>query len=184
MCQGQSESNLHDDFINIISDQRGHQPGSLVEVHVHVLNRLREGLLGVLVQVRHSNPRRQRGVVRVGGGHGRGGLGGELIELAGGDALVDPRADLLRDEHGVAVVLAEAVAELLEARRDLVEVHRLLPPVPLHHVHVVAGFGPPAGRGLPSNTWCAPPPPSAGFEAREVRRGLWMRREGRVWGEI
>ena len=60
-----------------------------------------------------------RGIVRVGGGHGRGGLGCELVELAGGDALVDPRADLLRDEHGVAVVLAEAVAELLEARRDL-----------------------------------------------------------------
>jgi len=105
----------------------------------------------------------------VGGGHGRGGLGCELVELAGGDALVDPRADLLRDEHGVAVVLAEAVAELLEARRDLVEVHRLLPPVPLHHVHFAAAFGPPAGRGLPSNTWCAPPPPRAGCDAREVR---------------
>jgi hypothetical protein len=36
--RGKPESHLHDDFINIFSDKRGHQPGSLVEVHVHVLN--------------------------------------------------------------------------------------------------------------------------------------------------
>ena len=121
-----------------------------------------------------------RGIVRVGGGHGRGGLGCELVELAGGDALVDPQADLLRDEHGVAVVLAEAVAELLEARRDLVEVHRLLPPVPLHHVHVA--FGPPAGEEVPSNSWCArprqPPPPSSEFEGTGERPAMGEERAG------
>ena len=53
----------------------------------------------------------------MGGGQGGGGLGGELVELAGGDALVDAGADLLCDEDGVAVVLAEAVAELLEIGR-------------------------------------------------------------------
>jgi hypothetical protein len=88
-----------------------------------------------------------RGVVRVRGRHGGGGLGGELVELAGGDALVNPRADLLRDEDGVAVLLAEPVAELLEPRRDLVEVHHLVAAVPLHHVH------------LPSNTLRARPSP-------------------------
>jgi len=119
----------------------------------------------------------------VGRGHGRGGLGGELIELAGGDALVDPRADLLRDEHGVAVVLAEAVAELLEARRDLVEVHRLLAAVPLDHVHL------PRRRGLPSNTLCARPRRrrDESREQGEERIG-WGGRDGReagrVWGRI
>jgi hypothetical protein len=32
-------------------------------------------------------------------GHGRGGLRGELVELARGDALVDSRGDLLRHEY-------------------------------------------------------------------------------------
>lgn len=88
------------------------------------------------MQVGDGDPGRERCVVGVGGGHGGGGLGGELVELAGGDALVDAGADLLRDEHRVAVLLAEPVAELLEPRRDLVEVHRLRPPVPLHDVHL------------------------------------------------
>lgn len=92
--------------------------------------------------------------------HGGGGLGGELIELAGGDALVDPGADLLRDEDGVAVLLAEPVAELLEPRGDLVEVHHLVAAVPLHHVHLppartsvehLAG-GPPGWVGSGSGT--------------------------------
>ena len=42
---------------------------------------------------------------------------------------------LTQTEHGVAVLLAEPIAELLEPHRDLVEVHRLRPPVPLHDVH-------------------------------------------------
>lgn len=76
------------------------------------------------------------------GGHGGGGLGGELADLGGGDALVDAGAYLLRDEDGVAVLHAEAVAEFLDPSGDLVEVDRLLPAVALHHVHL-----PPAGVG-------------------------------------
>jgi hypothetical protein len=121
----------------------------------------------------------------VGRSHGRRGLGGELVELAGGDALVDPRADLLRDEHRVAVVLAEAVAELLEARRDLVEVHCLLAAVPLDHVHL------PRWRKLPSNTWCARLRRRRDERTRaedciEVGRGEGQGWEGgsRVWGRI
>ena len=94
----------------------------------------------------------------MGRGHGGGSLGSELVELAGGDALVHTRAYLLRDEHRVAVLLAEAVAELLQPRRDLVEVHRLLPPVPLHHVHL----RPPPGeafRRTPGVHARPPPPP-------------------------
>lgn len=33
------------------------------------------------------------------GSHGRGGLRGELIEFAGGDALVDTDGDFLRDDN-------------------------------------------------------------------------------------
>jgi len=85
------------------------------------------------------------------GGHGGGGLGGELTNLAGGDALVDAGADLLGDKDGVAVLRAEAVAKPREPRGDLVEVDRLLPAVALHHVHLAL---PPAPglSGFPSNT--------------------------------
>lgn len=76
-----------------------------------------------------------RGVIGVGGGHGGSSLRGELVELTGGDALIDAGADLLGDEDWVAVLLAEAVAELLKPRRDLVELHRFLPAVALYHVH-------------------------------------------------
>ena len=86
-------------------------------------------------QVGHSNPRREGGIVRLGGGERSDGLGGELVELAGGDTHVYPDADLLRDEHGVTVLLAKPIAELLEPHRDLVEVHHLRSPVPLHDVH-------------------------------------------------
>ena len=37
-----------------------------------------------------------RGIVRLGGGERGGGLGGELVELAGGDAHVYPDADRSR----------------------------------------------------------------------------------------
>lgn len=70
------------------------------------------------------------------GGHGGSSLGSELVELAAGDALVDASADLLGDEDGVAVVDAEAVAELLQARGDLVEVDGFLPSISLDHVHL------------------------------------------------
>lgn len=64
----------------------------------------------------------------------------QFIELAGGDALVDPGADLLSDEDGVAVIDAEAVAELLEASGNLVEVHGFLTPISLHHIHLACTF--------------------------------------------
>jgi hypothetical protein len=47
-----------------------------------------------------------RGLVGVGGGHGSGVLGSELVELAGGATLVAAGAYLLRDEDGVADTLA------------------------------------------------------------------------------
>lgn len=76
------------------------------------------------------------------GGHGGGGFGGQLVELAGGDAFVDAGADFLGDQNGVAVICAEAITKLLEARGYFVEVNRLLPPVPLYDIHfVISGDG-------------------------------------------
>jgi hypothetical protein len=102
------------------------------------------------------------------GRHGGGSLGCELVKLAGGDALVDPRADLLRDEDGVAVLLAEPVAELLEPRGDLVEVHHLVAAVPLHHVHP-----PPARTSVErlARARSPPPPRWMGWGLLTVRTG-------------
>ena len=49
--------------------------------------------------MRHPRVEAHLSVVGVLGGHRRGRLGGELIELGGGDALVDANRDLLRDEN-------------------------------------------------------------------------------------
>ena len=49
--------------------------------------------------MRHPRVESHLSVVGVLGGHGRGRLGGELIELGGGDALVDANRNLLRDEN-------------------------------------------------------------------------------------
>lgn len=70
------------------------------------------------------------------GGHGSRRLSGQLIELAGGDAGVDSGADLLRYADRIAVLLAETVAQFLQARSDLIEVDGLLAPVPLDDVHL------------------------------------------------
>lgn len=77
-------------------------------------------------------------VIGVVGGHCSGSFGGQFIELAGGDALVDAGAHLLRHEDRIAVVDAEPVTQLLEAGRDLVEVHGFLTPISLHHIHFLA----------------------------------------------
>lgn len=69
------------------------------------------------------------------GGHGGSSFGGQFVKLAGGDAFVNAGADFLSDQNGVAVIGAEAITKLLEARGYFVEVNRLLPPVPLYHVH-------------------------------------------------
>lgn len=88
-------------------------------------------------------------IVRVIGSQGSGSLRGQFIELTGGNALVDPGADLLRHRDRVAVLRAQPITQLLQPCGDLVEVHRLLTPVSLHHVHL--RFGRHALRGISTN---------------------------------
>ena len=75
------------------------------------------------------------GIVRVFSCHCGRNLRGEVVQLHGGHASVEAVDDLDRDLGGVNVVHVEAVAQLLDPGGDLVEVHHLLPPVPLHHSH-------------------------------------------------
>lgn len=80
--------------------------------------------------------RTHRGIVRMIGGHGSGGFGGQFIKLAGGDALVNAGTDLLGHENRVTVVAAKAITKLLQTGGDLVKMHCLLTPISLHHIHL------------------------------------------------
>jgi hypothetical protein len=51
------------------------------------------------------------------GGHGRGRLGGELVELAGGDALVHAHRHLLGYQHRVAEVLLKEEKKCFSEKR-------------------------------------------------------------------
>ena len=70
----------------------------------------------------------------IGSESGRG-LGRKLIKLTRGHTLVDTSTHLLGHKDGVAVLRIQAIAQLLEPRSDLIEVHRLLPTIALQHIH-------------------------------------------------
>ena len=71
------------------------------------------------------------------GGHGGSDLGGQVVQLDGGDASVEPIDDLERDGRGVDEVHVQAIAELLDPGRDLVKVDGLLAVVPLLDEHAI-----------------------------------------------
>lgn len=80
---------LLDDLVDLRSDHRRVLAGLRVVEVVEVLHRLRELLLGLLVQVRDGDTRREQSVVRMASGHRRSHLRGQVVQLDGGDALVD-----------------------------------------------------------------------------------------------
>lgn len=89
----------------------------------------------------HKNPtpikrNTHRSIIWVVSGHGSGGFGGQFIELASGDTLVDASTDLLRHKHGVTVIDTQTITQLLQPRCYLIEMHSLLLPVSLHHIHL------------------------------------------------
>ena len=76
-----------------------------------------------------------RSVVRVVSGHGGGSFSGQFIKLACGDAFVDASTDFLGHQDWVTMLHAKSIAQLLQPRRDLVEMHRFLTPISLHYIH-------------------------------------------------
>ena len=126
---------LGDDVADLVGDERRVLPGLRVDVRMQLEHRLRERLARLLVQVRDGDARRQLAVVGVLRRQERGGLGGEVVELERGDAVVHAEDHLLRHDHRVDVRRVEAVAQLLDARGDLVERHRLLAAISLNDQH-------------------------------------------------
>jgi len=66
----------------------------------------------------------------------RGGcLGGQLIELDGGHAGVNSLHDLLGDDGGVYMHRVEVVAQLIDARGNLVEMDNFFSAISLNNEH-------------------------------------------------
>jgi len=72
------------------------------------------------------------------GGQGSSSFRRQLIELTGGDPFIHARTHFLRHKNRVTVFGAQTVTEFLEASGDLIKVHRLLPPISLHNIHLVS----------------------------------------------
>lgn len=104
-------------------------------VLVEVVHRFGEGVFRSLVQVGHGDPSGQQAEVGVVDGHVRRRLRREFIELGRRDAGIDSLDNLLGDGNVVDEVGVEAVAKLLDARRDLVEQNLLGTPIPLRDEH-------------------------------------------------
>ncbi len=75
-------------------------------------------------------------IIRMVCGHGRCSLGSEFVELARGDALVNPHADFLSNEHRITMLRVQAIAQFLEPCRDLIKMNRLLLAISLNDIHV------------------------------------------------
>ena len=85
----------HDDLVHVVRDQGSGLLRLGVDVLVELLHHVAEDFIGGLVEVRHTNSRGQPRKVRVLRRHVGRRLGGELVELVGGHAVVDALDDLL-----------------------------------------------------------------------------------------
>ena len=121
---------LHD-APHLVADERARLVEHRVHVAVQLRARVEERLVGLLVHLGDGQPRGQRAPVRVLGGHVRGGLRRERVDLGGLDAVVDALADFLGEQLRVDEVAVELVRELLDAREDFVGVEGLRGPVAL-----------------------------------------------------
>ena len=125
----------HDDLVHLVRDERRRLPRLRVFVRVEPVHHARERGVGVLLQVGRRDARREPRVVGVLRRQVRRRLGRQVVERRRGHAVVHALNHLLRDLRRVDVRRVEGVAELRDARGDLVEGHRLLAAVSFDHLH-------------------------------------------------
>lgn len=124
-----------DDPQYLVRDERRLLSVFRVDVPVQRGHNRREVLVCHLVQVGDGDPRREARIVGVLRCQVRRRLGRKVVQRHRRDAIVDTLDHLLRDRDRGHVLSAEAVAQLVDTRRDLVECHLLRAPITLHHVH-------------------------------------------------
>ncbi|KAH3677659.1 hypothetical protein OGATHE_000313 [Ogataea polymorpha] len=111
-----------------------------VDIVVQLVNDLGKLFGGLLVQVGNGYSGGQGGVVGMDRGHVSGGLGCKVIQLDGGDAMIDTRDDSLGNGNGLDVLWVEAVAQSRHSGGDLVESDWLFAPVSFQNVHCGCEF--------------------------------------------
>lgn len=104
-----------------VADEACFFAGFGINVVVEFLHRAGEGLVGIFVQVRHRNAGSQLRVVGVYGGHGRGGFGGEVVQLGGAHAGVQALNDFFGDFDVVHVLRVQPVAQFFYSCGDFVK---------------------------------------------------------------
>lgn len=127
------------DFPHVLGHERGVFARLGVLVGVQPLHGAAERLAGHLVQVAHGNAGGQDGVVGVLGGERGGRFGGQVVELDGRHAIVNAVNHLLGHLNRRHEVHVQAVAKLLDAGRNLVELHRFAAAVALEYQHKRTG---------------------------------------------
>lgn len=157
---------FHDELEHVLSDHGRRQIGGWFHVVMQVADHISEELLCLLVEVGHGNARGQLSKVGVFGGEFGGDFSCELVQLHRGDALVHALSDALGHHRRVHVFFVQAIAEFLDAGRDLVKVDPLPSSVALDDKHVLgkcdqennfSGGGSPRSknplRGILMNNW-------------------------------
>ena len=131
---------IPDDALELVRNERAVLARLGVDVPVQLVHGLAEGLGGLLVHVRDGDPRGQLAVVGVLGRQEGRRLRGKVVQLRRANAVKDTRDNLLSDDDRVDMLGVKAVAQLLDARGDLVEGHRLFLPIALDHQHLEASL--------------------------------------------
>ena len=93
------------------------------------------------LEVVHENACSEHGIIRVLGRQRDSSVGSDLVQRLGADIIVDGRTRVLR--HATDVGCGNCgfdMAQFPETVRDLFEMHGLVPPVPLDHLHLVVGY--------------------------------------------
>ncbi|KND96032.2 hypothetical protein QG37_07655 [Candidozyma auris] len=126
---------LTDDVISLFGNHGRVQAGLWVDVLPQDLGHSGESLGGSLVQVRHRYSGSQNRIVWVDGRHVGGGLSSQVVQLDGGNSLVDSRDHSSGDGNGIDMLRVQAVAQPSHSGGDFVEAHGLLVAVSLVDVH-------------------------------------------------
>ena len=124
-----------DDLMGLLVDQRRPQTRLGIRVIAQIVDDFGKDFLRLLVEIGNGDSGGECGVIGMLGGHGGRSLGGQVIQLDRGHAVVQTGDDLLSDLDRLDKIGIEPIAELGDARGDFVEVNLLLTPASLDDKH-------------------------------------------------
>eukprot|EP00962_Isochrysis_galbana_P021947 scaffold6503_cov115-Isochrysis_galbana.AAC.3 len=127
---------LHDDLVHFVRDKRRSLAVARVDIRVQRVHGGGERLVRHLVQVGDGDARSQTRIIGVLRRQVGGRLSGEIVKVSSRHAVIYALDHLDGDDGRVDVLWVKAIAELLDARSNLVEHHRLTAAIALYNMHV------------------------------------------------